>query len=234
MICKLFENKERQLEIRDKKWPNFNSKLKFNSKYSQPYINNKMSQKLKKTDNKPSQINSSEDEYEHEYEEEDNIDEDDLVTLNLKSTNIQLKYSQLWKYSRLISKKYLFDDVKERLSDEINEFEISNHIKEDNLIYFLKLFNDEKIQITNDRYKDFLKISEFLQVNSFIKKLNNYKKRHFKDIDFIIQNILEELSNRTNFSTFESDFEFQMEKCLINHIDECIKNEKYSSLQWNN
>lgn len=165
-----------------------------------------------------------------EYYDEENEDDYDLITLKLHTSTIRVKYWQLCKYSRYIQSKYLKSDVQECLSKEICRFEKENNINEENVIIFFKIFNDEKITITTDRYRDFYKISEFLQVNSFQKRLKKFENRHLNDVDFIITKIIEEMQTLEDQLSSESEFELQMEKQLINKIDECLKNKKFSQI----
>ena len=91
----------------------------------------------------------------------------------------------------------------------------------------MKLFNDEKVKITNDKYRILFKISSFFKVNSFLKKLKKYEKQHFKDIDFIITTILEEITNQNNNENDEYKLKFQMEQYLTDKANECFLNKKF-------
>lgn len=167
--------------------------------------------------------------YSDEYEEEEEIEDDyDLVTINLQHNYIfQLKYSQLIKYSNLILNEYLLNDAREHLSTKIQELESDKKIDEKNVIYFLKTFEGKKIKITNDRFRDLFKLSEFFQVKVLLKRLENFWQKHNEDVDFNITILLNEiLLNGYD----ESDFSFNIEQSLINNIDKCIHNEKFKKL----
>lgn len=108
---------------------------------------------------------------------EDGIDEfeTDLVTIELESNQkISINYSQLCKHSQLIRNKYLISDVRSQLPKDIQKFQQENKIKSSNLKSFFKLIQDEDIEMTNDKFFDFYKLSEFFQVKSLSKNLEKY------------------------------------------------------------
>lgn len=158
---------------------------------------------------------------------EDGIDEfeTDLVTIELESNQkISINYSQLCKHSQLIRNKYLISDVRSQLPKDIQKFQQENKIKSSNLKSFFKLIQDEDIEMTNDKYFDFYKLSEFFQVKSLSKNLDKYYERSISNIDFIIQFILNEIETNEN-SECQLNFSLQMERILANHINEFLKNE---------
>lgn len=124
-----------------------------------------------------SKTDSSEDEY--EYEQEDDFD---LIQIKLLSSVIEVKYSHLCKYSRLIPTRYLITDISDQLSFDLQEYVQENHINEDNIHYFFKTFNDEKLIITSERYRDLFKLSEFFQINPLLKRLKNTRKNTLKTL----------------------------------------------------
>lgn len=84
-----------------------------------------------------------------EYEEEYN-ENHDLVSIQLLSKKIQVKYSQLCKYSNLIPNKYLICNMEILFSQDIQKFQQAFKIGDENIIIFFKIFDDEKIIINND------------------------------------------------------------------------------------
>lgn len=161
-----------------------------------------------------------------EYEEESN-ENHDLVSIQLLSNKIQVKYSQLCKYSKLIPNKYLIYDMENLFSQDIQKFQQTSKIGDENIINFFKIFEDEKVIIYNDKFNDFYKLSEFLQIKPFLKKLKKYQRLHINDLDFIIMTILKEISAEDEFSDVKSELNIQTEQLLINKINECLKNDKF-------
>lgn len=160
-----------------------------------------------------------------EYEEYEN--NSDLITLELRRSTIRLKYWQLCKHSPHIPNIYPKKELQECLSSDIRQFEEENNINEINIINFFKIYQDENVAITNDNFRDYYKISEFLRVKSFLTQLKKYEKKYSNDIDFIISKILDEMSNPRNGLMPKDDFLFQMEEHLTHRIEDCIKSENF-------
>lgn len=120
--------------------------------------------------------------------------------------------------------------LKKIYQEIFGKFEEENNVNEKTIAYFFNLFNDQKIAITNDKYRDLFKISDFLEVKSFLNRLKRYEKRHFKDIDFIITSIIEELSLTSNQKSSQDKYKIKMEEHLIEHINECFFNNKFKQL----
>lgn len=158
-------------------------------------------------------------------------DEDDKVTIQLSSTNIEIYYYQLCKYSQLVQSQYLKNDAQERLSHDIQLFQKRFNIKDSNIINFFKIIKDDNVKITNDQYYDLFRLSEMFQVRSLQNLLKNYAKQYFNDVSFIINSILNEKTVSDNFDKIHLDsFLSHMEELLSDQIEECFKNEKFGDL----
>lgn len=116
-------------------------------------------------------------------EEEDN--ERDIITIKLGLNTIKVNFSQLCKYSQLIRDEYLISDAQTRLSEELQQLQQENHIDYNNFDSFFKLIQDDDVSMSNDKYKDFLKLSEFFKVKKLIIQLKKYFISHlFKMLVF--------------------------------------------------
>lgn len=62
-----------------------------------------------------------------------------LIEIKLTSITIQISFIQLYKYSQLFRDKYLTEESRESLSEEILQFQNQFDIKEENIILFFKL-----------------------------------------------------------------------------------------------
>lgn len=168
-----------------------------------------------------------------EYEEEDQ----DIVKINLNSNIIQVNFSQLCKYSKLIREEYVISDVEKRLPEELLQFQQENRINEFNIKEFFKLFQEEEIIMTNDKYKDFTKLSQFFKIKKIQNQLKLYFNTHINDVDFIIKTFLDEIELQNQFLTdkntnneIEYKFKKQMEEFLIDNINKSIENKHFHEL----
>ena len=180
-----------------------------------------MSKKVIRSDNRTTQIDFP-DEYEEEEEEEEENGHD-IITIELISHSIQLKYSQLCKYSELIAYEYPNCEIKLCFSPLIQQFEKDNNIKDENVLYFFNFFKNGKISITNDSYHYIFKLSEFLKVNKLMKQLKKYKRKNINNLDFIISTIIDENNLQNEAENIQSELSYEMEQDLISRIDECLQ-----------
>lgn len=157
-------------------------------------------------------------------------DENDLVTIKLESKVIQISFSQLCKYSQLIREEYVISDARDRLSQELLRFQQENLIDINNIIIFFDLFKEEDVIITNDRYKDFYKLSNFFQIKKLIKQLKIYFISHISDIDFIILRFKEEIKQQNNLDKVDFEYKLQFEQFMINKINDCLQNENFQKI----
>lgn len=75
-----------------------------------------------------------------------------------------------------------------------------------------------------------LRIFKFFQVTKLSKILNKYKKTHFLDADFIINQILEQISFNKNDNFTDITPIFDMESSLYNKVNECFQSQQFGLL----
>ncbi|KAK8842165.1 hypothetical protein M9Y10_026394 [Tritrichomonas musculus] len=167
--------------------------------------------------------------------DEDNFEDDDLVPFQPNSTKINLYYSQLTKYSKLVRETYLFSDVVNRLPQEIQQFQEKFQLLPENVDYFFQLSQHnydikEDSKLTYIQCIDLLKICNFLEVRKLSSKIKQYIKVHNIDVDFIIQML--EYNNKTQKETDNIQIEIssEIEDILTTKINECLSNEKFDQL----
>ena len=167
--------------------------------------------------------------------DENDFENDDLVTIQPNSTKINIYYSQLTKYSKHIREKYLFSSVSNRLPQEIQEIQEKYQPLPENVDYFFQLSQEnydikEESNLTYIQCVDLLNICNFLEVRKLSSKIKQYIKAHKIDIDFIIQML--EYNNKTRKETDDGQIEIssEIENILTSKINECLSNEKFEQL----
>lgn len=165
----------------------------------------------------------------NEAEEEE---ESDLIEIKLPSKTIKISYSRLCKYSSLIRTKYLFSDVKNKITQIIQTFQKQYNINDENVSFFFQIIQGEQIPITKEKYRDFFKLSEFLQVKKLQRILKKFSETQLNDLDLMIQLILNEIetAEKADPDDYKYDLTVQMERYLTNHIEDCLKNENLKKL----
>lgn len=178
------------------------------------------------TENKSSQTHLLNNDYD---------DEDDFISFQYEHTTINLYYSHLSKYSRLIRKKYLFSDVQDRLPQELHKFQEQFDINPETIIIFFQLLQkdfsiDENDSFTFKQYVEFLHISDFLQIQKFTKKIIDYINSQKVEADFAIQIILYEIEKAQNTKNLKFQINKEIEIVLSSKINECFQNEKFAQI----
>ena len=109
--------------------------------------------------------------------DDNNFENDDLISFQHDSKTIKLFYSQLTKYSKHIRESYLFSDVMKRFPQEIYQFQEKFQLLPESLELFFQLLQqnydiNEDLNLTYIQCMDLLKISKYLEVRklSFIIK----------------------------------------------------------------
>lgn len=158
-----------------------------------------------------------------EYEEEEEC-EDNLVKIQLQSSSFNVIYSQLFKYSKFIRDNYPnINDIRLELSKNLQIFQSDFKIKEENVILFFKLLQNESIIINNQNYCDLLLLSNFFQVKKITRILNQYKKTYFFDTSFIISQLLMQISKPNANYLLQDQASIEMESLLYNRINDCLQ-----------
>lgn len=165
--------------------------------------------------------------------DDDSEYDDDSISFQYESQNIVLHYLQFSKYSIFIRKKYLITNISSLFPSELQKFQQQSSIDIDSIYLFFRLlqqnFNNDLI-LTYKQYIDLFKISDFLQIKKLTKKLNNFFNRNNENIDFIIQIIQYETSILNDSEKKEYKIAQNMENILSSKINECLQNDKFSSL----
>lgn len=163
-----------------------------------------------------------------EYDE--NEDDQGIVTIKLGMNTIQVNYWQLVRYSQLIRDEYIISDARQHLSERLLQFQQQNRIDIKNLKYFFQLFQEEEITISNDKYRDFIKLSCFLKVKKLTHQLKNYYESHIRDADFIIRLFVDEIDLQNNTDNVDYFFTDQIKNSLSDKINECLQNKLFQNI----
>lgn len=167
--------------------------------------------------------------------EDQNFENDDLVTFQHDLITINLYYSQFAKYSKYIRDSYLMSDVSNRFPQEIHKFQEEFHLSSESIDYFFQLLRQnydvtEDIKLTYIQCTDLLKISEFLKVRKLKFKINEYIISQKVDVDFVIQMIQYELTTQKETEEQPFDISKEIEQLLTMKINDCLTNEKFKEL----
>ncbi|KAK8875610.1 hypothetical protein M9Y10_005779 [Tritrichomonas musculus] len=147
-----------------------------------------------------------------------------LIEIKLTSITIQISFIQLYKYSQLFRDKYLTEESRESLSEEILQFQNQFDIKEENIILFFKLIQDENVSIINDNYRDLRKLSDYFKVQKLRKFLDKYSKNYLTDLDSIIIQILNSPLLKDPTMGYNDTVNAELEDKLCDKINDCFQN----------
>lgn len=160
----------------------------------------------------------------------DDEEANDIVTIQFSSSNIEINYYQLMKWSRLVREQYRKEEMN-RLSDYLKQYQQRYNIKEGNIKSFFKSISDEQVQITNEQFFDYQKLSKIFKISKFDKILHQYFQKHKNDLDFVIRAIKDQISSQNNNidkNDICNQISSDMEDLLSNSIDECFKNQEFN------
>lgn len=153
-----------------------------------------------------------------------------LIEIKLTSITIQISFIQLYKYSQLFRDKYLTEESRESLSEEILQFQNQFDIKEENIILFFKLIQDENVSIINDNYRDLRKLSDYFKVQKLRKFLDKYSKNYLTDLDSIIIQILNSPLLKDPTMGYNDTVNAELEDKLCDKINDCFQNSFFAKL----
>ena len=167
--------------------------------------------------------------------DDNNFENDDLITFQHNSTKINLYYSQLTKYSKNVREKYLFSDVINLLPQDIHQFQEEFQLLPENIDLFFQLLQQnynikEDLILTYIQCIDLLKISKFLDVRKLSSKIKQYIKSRNIDVDFIIQMLEYNIKTQPTRDNDQIEISNEIENTLTNKINECLINEKFNEL----
>lgn len=114
------------------------------------------------------------------------------------------------------------------IKNKIYEIEETMQIKEESIKLFIQFFQNEKISIPIDQFRDVYILSEFFNIAILTHELDNVgQKEFFNDLNILIQML-------QNLNTFKVKIETSLinkiENALSSRINECFKNPKFSHL----
>ena len=167
--------------------------------------------------------------------DDNNFENDDLISFQHDSKTIKLFYSQLTKYSKHIRESYLFSDVMKRFPQEIYQFQEKFHLLPESLELFFQLLQqnydiNEDLNLTYIQCMDLLKISKYLEVRKLSFIIKQYIKGRNNDVDFIIQMIQYDSETQQETDKQQIEISDEVENLLTSKINECFSNEKFKEL----
>lgn len=166
--------------------------------------------------------------------DDDSDSDDDLIQLNLKSNLIDVRYSQLLKYSSLVRKECKMENAEKFLNEHLNKFINDYDIEEQSVILFFKIIGDEKhVKIDTHDFWNLWLLSDFFKSKKLTKNLLKYAQKHENDTNFIINIIINQNSPKySSISHFyeEKDFNQHYEEMLKQNVNECLKCEDFGKL----
>lgn len=165
----------------------------------------------------------------------DNYENDDLITFQYELKTIQLFYSQLVKYSKHSREKILYTDCTKRIPTEIDNIQKKFQINTDSFILFFHLLEQNFNLQTNDKltYKecvDLLKISTEFEARKLTNNIKKYIETHNNEVSFILEMIQYEYDTTKNSLECEEIISQEIEDILIEKIDECLTNDQFKEI----
>ena len=159
------------------------------------------------------------------------------LKFRLKSTsnNYQISIFKLFQFSEVIQNEMFSSSIFEQLSNKISGMLNANIIKEESFQLFWQILQGEQVNISSSHFWDLCKLSNVFQINSLKRCLEKYIKKHSKDINFILNLLIERESlnqPKEYFELLDSNFRYseEMEECLTSNIVKCIENPLFGSL----
>lgn len=167
--------------------------------------------------------------------DDDDYENDDSFSFRFYSKIINLNYSNLIKYSKIIRETYLFSDVFNRLPQEIQKIQEDFQLSVENIFIFFQLSQQNYSIKGNNKFMykqcvDLLKMSKYFEVRKLTKEINDYIKKQNDNVDFIILMIQHEIETDKKGDKQEYKINLDIEKMLTRKINECLTNEKFSEL----
>ncbi|KAK8880814.1 hypothetical protein M9Y10_003505 [Tritrichomonas musculus] len=143
---------------------------------------------------------------------------------------MRISFYNLIRYSQAVRENIIYNDIINTFTNHLDLFARSSNIRFENIELFFRLLQNEKIEISNDQYCDLFRLSEHFGVDCLTNILKSYFKRHIKNIDFIIQLLIDQISTQKYDIITNSEFSKEMEDCLSCKIDECVVNSNFCKL----
>lgn len=157
-------------------------------------------------------------------------EENDIIQFHLSSEIIQIHIHQLCKYSHLIQKEFQQGTELSILIPTLEQKFKKYQVKDKNIKFFFQLLKKEKMEITSNQYIDLCKLAEIFEVSSLKKLLRIYYQKFSKNLNLIINLMLEENSFEVDYLFPHDCLSNEFEECLINNIDKCFNIDIFGQL----
>lgn len=136
----------------------------------------------------------------------------------------------LFKYSKTICKNDIIQNLASNCTNQLELLKRSHNIKNENINIFFRLLKNEKIEISNEQFCELYILSEFFQVDQLIHILKEYFKRHIKDVDLVIDFLINQISTQNNDDITSFEFYKEIEESLSSKIEVCFINPNFGKL----
>ncbi|KAK8882947.1 hypothetical protein M9Y10_045593 [Tritrichomonas musculus] len=174
-------------------------------------------------------IDTSEFQLQDEFTEND--DQSTLIDIQLSSGVIRLQTFQFLKYSVAFQKECFSNDKSNNLIEKLQHVRENSGISEKSLITFIKLLRDEKINITNDQFCDLCYLSDTFKVKSLQSCLRKYLYQNSRNIDLIINLMINQPTTESNDTYSKDDFLKDKLVILSENVEECLLNPNFIKLE---
>lgn len=161
-----------------------------------------------------------------DYEKNDNSG----FKFEISSSTIEVPYLNLIQYSQIIQEAIKQNDIFARLATLLQEKQKSSHINESSIKTFLRLLNNEEVDLKNEEFSDLIKLSDLFKVTTLEKYLQNYLQRHSSDIDLILSLKISQERNDDNELFQNFNFSSTIEDIMKDNINECFENDKINQI----
>lgn len=162
--------------------------------------------------------------------EEDSNDDIDLIEIQLLSNIVEIRFSQLIKYSQYARKKFSLKTARDQLSELFCEYEENYGIQEKNIILFIKFIEDKKCEIDESSFFDLCKLASLFKVFHFNNILQKFEKQNLTNIQFISKLLLNKKTMEKFDLIYDDEIINEIETNLASKINECILNEDFNRL----
>ena len=146
--------------------------------------------------------------------------ENNVISLNISSTKLDLNFVKLSKSSKLFRDELLKKIIPNKLTLDIQHAKEQYNIKDEVFIDFFKLINGENIPIKDINFYQLNKLADIFEVQSLRKKLDEIDN---DSVDFIIQQIY----NNINSNSIDVKMSIENEEYLSKNIVKCFNNQLF-------
>ena len=167
--------------------------------------------------------------------DDSDFENDDLITFQHNSTKFNLYYSQLIKYSKHVRETYLFLDVIDNFSHDIQQIQEELQVLPESVdLFFILLqqnYNINKdLTFTYIQCNDLLTIGQYFGVRKLKFIVEQYIQSRKIEVDFVIEMLEYGIKTRSGRDNSQIDISEDIENTLTKKINECLLNEKFKDL----